>query len=87
MTDSPRKGPTIHAASVARRTCTTARTSAPSPSYRPCGGTPPSPSVTVCKAADVLLKLKAKGIYSDLVEPEPAYTIVIPEQRWPAMMQ
>jgi hypothetical protein len=31
------------------------------------------------KAADTLLRLRAKGIYSDPIEPEPAYTIVIPE--------
>jgi hypothetical protein len=30
-------------------------------------------------AADTLLKLKAKGIYSDPVEPEPDYKVVIPQ--------
>jgi hypothetical protein len=39
------------------------------------------PSVPIrerMKAADTLLKLKAKGIYSDPIEPEPAYKIIIP---------
>jgi hypothetical protein len=30
------------------------------------------------RAADILLRLKAKGIHSDPVQPEPAYKVIIP---------
>jgi hypothetical protein len=38
----------------------------------------PNPYVRM-KAAHELLKLKAKGITSDPIEPEPAYKVIIPD--------
>lgn len=80
MTDSPRKGPTYPCCICgAMHLYDCPNLLGPVSFLQAVQRDPSVPLRERIKAADHLLKLKAKGIYSDLQEPEPAYTIVIPD--------
>jgi hypothetical protein len=79
MTDSPRKGPTYPCCICgAMHLYDCPNLLGPVSFLRAVQRDPSVPIRDRMHAADTLLKLKLKGIHSDVQEPEPAYTIVIP---------
>jgi hypothetical protein len=83
MTDSPRKGPSFPCCICGATHLYDCPNLGPVSFLRAVQSDTTVPLLTRMKAADHLLRLRAKGICSDPIEPEPELTIVIPDIKLP----